>query len=295
VAAGNSGRVSLDLLESEVIITDRFVVLNNPKTGSSFVRTVLKKLHGYPTADSSRYERLLHRVGLRGDRGFTELLLPNVNALRNGTRSQHGTYAQIPSAHRAKKIVSVVRDPFARILSNYRFGWWQRFPTVDPDTVARHFPHFPDLSFSEFLRLGDLDAQRRLSDGCREVQIGRQTVRFIEMFFRDPPAIFRRLDEEYLGSDRFLEDLPPIEFLRTERLNRDLHEFLRRHGYAEDRLAFIVEHERVNVTPVLQRGNEWTQDLIDEVLYNERLLFRILRHLGFEYAYPLQDRDSVVT
>jgi hypothetical protein len=269
-----------------VIITDRFVMLNNPKTGSSFVRAVLKQLHGYPTADSSRLQRLVHRLGLRHDPRFVELILPAPDAASPVRPNQHGRYCQIPHGHRGKEVASVVRDPFARLYSIYRFGGWRVYPRRYGPTIAKLFPAFPDLSFEEYLRMEEFVLERWWLPGRADaLQVGRQTIRFIHMFFRDPPGVLARLDAGYLESDRFLEDLPPIRFLQTERLNRELHDFLRDHGYAQERVAFVLEHERVNVTQWQGRG-EWTAALVGEVLRRERLLFRILRHLGFHYAPP---------
>jgi hypothetical protein len=270
-----------------MIITDRIVVLNNPKTGSTFVRTVLKQLHGHPAPGPRLLQRALRRLGLRRDTGLTELLLPVPGAVMPMPPNQHGGYCQIPPQHRGKEIMSVVRDPFARLLSIFRFRWWSEYPGVAAHVLERHFPTFPDLTLEQYLRLEEMAMDTRLNGRASGLQVGRQTIRFIDMFFRDPPAVLGRLDADYLDSDQFLEDLPCIRFLSTERLNQQLHAFLLEHGYPPARLQFILDHERVNATPGQPAGDEWTDALVASYMHRERLLFRILGHLGFTYSPPV--------
>jgi hypothetical protein len=267
-----------------MIITERFVVLNNPRTGSTFVREVLKQLHGRRRHSPGRLGRLLGRLKLHPDRGFAELLLDTPG--RQIPPNQHGGYFQIPPEHRGKEVVSVVRDPFARLLSIYRYGWWKKYPPVDAATIARHLPAFPHLSFREFVELEELSLERRLGSKFRDLQVGRQTVRFIDMFFRDPAAVLSRLNGRYLESDEFADDLPAIRFLQTETLNRGLFEFLRERDYPLHRIEFILENGAVNRSPLTETDLPWTRELIDGVLHRERLLFRMLGNLGFAYVAP---------
>ena len=79
-----------------MIITPHMVLLNYPRTGSTWARGVLRRLHG--VEGRTLAQRL---AGTRlGWRGFHELTLPidrTTTALREGRRSQHGSYRQIPS------------------------------------------------------------------------------------------------------------------------------------------------------------------------------------------------------
>jgi hypothetical protein len=267
-----------------MIITERFVVLNNPKTGSTFVRTVLKQLH---SGDDVRPGglRLLEGYLRKPVPSLTELLLPNIKVPAPRPPDQHGTYSQIPAAYRKREVVSVVRDPFARLLSTYRFGWWRRYPPLDGAALALHFPGFPDLDFEEYLRLEEYDVRWRVPPAAAGLAVGLQTVQFIQMFFRDPAGVLARLDDHYLDSDRFLADLPPVRFLRTERLNEDLVQFLLEHGYPAERLRFVAAHAAVNAT-VGGAAPAWTHGVVENILHRERLLFRILAHLGFTYPAP---------
>jgi len=267
-----------------MIITDRFVVLSNPKTGSTFVRAALKRIHGYDDPPKGLLPLPWRFRTTRG--GMSELLLPNLRAPDERPADQHGTLSQIPRAHRGKPVVSVVRDPFSRLLSAYRFQWWRRYPPGPPELLARRFPRFPELTLEEYLRLEEFDASTRLPSPPPDFRVGFQTVQFIQMFFRDPTRVLRGLDDSYLDSDRFLDDLPRIHFLQTEDLNRELHQFLLEAGYPEERVSFILKLPAANTTERPLGAAPWNQQLLAEVLRSERLLFRILRHQGFHYPSP---------
>ena len=96
-----------------MIITDQFVMLNFPKTGSTFVRNVLKQIHEELTFSSS--DRLLMGLGLKKKPYYENLWLPRIrNTYREQVQDEHGIYSQIPERHRGKTIVSVKRDLFER-------------------------------------------------------------------------------------------------------------------------------------------------------------------------------------
>jgi hypothetical protein len=265
-----------------MIITDQFVVLNNPKTGSSFVREVLKELYRRE-ARSEGEARLSRPHG-----AFEELMLPNIKVSGARPRDQHGTFEQIPAEHRGKTVVSVVRDPYERLLSDFTYRFWEKYPPLDRTRLKGEFPEFPDLSLDQFLRLRDLETRESRLPGTRlQAEVGYQTVLFIQMFFRSPEAVLRRVDDRYLDGEEFLLDLPDIAFLRTESLNRDLYEFLRGQGYRHDDVAFILSYGQVNVgnrTGLVGSG-VWTDGALRYLRHNERLLFRILDHKQISYPH----------
>ena len=76
-----------------MLITDRFVMLNFPKTGSSFARKTLKQIHGYDSLPN----RALRRLGLPDRSGMTEILTPNqLFGERWRKVNQHAAWNQIP-------------------------------------------------------------------------------------------------------------------------------------------------------------------------------------------------------
>ena len=276
-----------------MLITSRFVILNLPKSGSSFVRSVVKAIYRRRCAGRGRLARWLPG-GAGPDCALRELMLPNIR-LPGGARDQHGTAAQIPRRYRDRAIVSVVRDPYDKAVSEYRFRWWATHPPLAAAVLHEHFPAFPDLDFDEFLRLWEFVAARKAATlgAPAPADIGNLTVEFVQFFFRDPAAVLARLDDGYLASGAFRADMVPVAFLRQEQLNAELAEFLAGHGFAADEVAVARDHPPVNVTA----GDgalavAWSAGGLARFAHGERYLLAMLGALGFRYPAPLALRGD---
>jgi hypothetical protein len=273
-----------------MVITGKFVFINYPKTGSNFVREVLRKVYRNRQQTLGLYGKLNAKWNSRDDNFLRELELPNIYVKHGIKKSPHGAYSQIPARYRDRRLVSVVRNPYDRLLSIYDFRHWVRYPSVPRKVRELEFPSFPDLSFEMFQKY--LDTELRLSwlpEIEMRTEIGIQTVQFIKMFFKAPGKILSSMDEKYIQSDKFLQDMPRITFLSTENLNSELYGFLLSQGFPSEEVDFIVDHERVNVTEnsTLKRNNLWTINMLQDFEYKERFLLKILKHYGFDYGKPL--------
>jgi hypothetical protein len=224
-----------------MLITDDFVLLNFPKTGSTFTREIIKNLYKDKVA---------------------ELLLP----VKSGRISQHGTYAQIPAEHRGKPIVSVVRNPFDRYVSLYFFKWYSLFPPENQEILKSYYPRFPDMSFGEFLDMTDRFEKTKLlraHDIFANTDIGFQTIQFAAFYSGFPENSLMELIE---GKSSLLLKLPEIHYLRQEFLRQDLNVFLS--TYHETRVVkrIIDSEDDVNVSRGLMEKNWrqfWTPDLLE--------------------------------
>ncbi|WP_207426496.1 hypothetical protein [Pedobacter sp. SYSU D00535] len=118
--------------------------------------------------------------------------------------------------------------------------------------------------------------------------IGNQTAQFIQMFFRRPKEIFGKLDERYLSSQDYVNDLGEIHFLRQESLAEDLVALLATEGFTSDEFNFIKNHRKVNKTRqrYVDRTSLWTEKALEYVEENESFLFRILKNKGIDYQRP---------
>lgn len=261
-----------------MIITDHFVILNFPKTGSSFVRKTLKTIHGYDFLP----RRICRKLGLPDRSGMKELLLPTIGRKTRyrDIRAQHGTYRQIPHEHRHKTIATVMRNPFDRYVSTFLYGYWRdKFPAIVPEEeLYRRFPKFPDLTFPDYYRLIHLySRENKLNGATPEADLGNHTVHFVQFYFPEPEKVLNRMDDDYVARQDYLEEMPEIVFLHQERLNEELYAFLEGCGYPASRIDFIRQAAPVNVTPRQQGEQEveafYSQAMIDKILRRDRLLF----------------------
>jgi hypothetical protein len=257
-----------------MIIAERFVMLNLPKTGSSFARKMIKEL-----LEPNGLQRLLGRKPPMEEL----LMIPfRFKPSRHQYPSQHAVWSQIPAEHRNKPVVSIVRDPIDRLVSAYEFRHWERHPPLAPDEMRSSFPGFPDLSFEEFLRMSyDLQLPRSLPEGMR-TEVGPLTVQYIRFFARDPLRTMLSLHDGMDLAAVREEHFAPVHYLHMENLREELIAFLISVGYSERQVSFIRERQRVNTTKRSQK-TYFTPALTARVLHMERFLYQ----LQPEYATPL--------
>jgi hypothetical protein len=256
-----------------MLITEQFVVLNMPKTGSTFVRTVISEI--YRQRVKSGRSALLE-----------ELILPNIN-VAGRPHDQHGTFRQIPENSRQKTIVSVARNPYDKFVSTFQFRWWAQYPPIGRDELTCHFPHFPDISLDDYVFLNELSGRRKLPNN-NKWNIGNQTVQFIRMYFKNPLEVLEQISPNYFEGEHYFNDMAKVVFLRHEKLNEDLASFLEKAGFSENEAAFCRAHSRINVTneSSLDRSKLWTARSLRYVEYNERFLFKMFASLGFHFEKP---------
>lgn len=274
-----------------MLITDDFVLLNLPKTGSSFARTVIKEILEQRQSKRSRaLQRIMKSLGVRCFQTYRELILPNIKSKEFEIYSdQHGTFSQIPGNYLNRPIVSVVRNPYSRFISMYEYRAWARRPPFPKPILIEHFPQFPNLTFDDFVRLNELDLiYGRMGGRKPNANIGNQTVQFIQMFFKKPCDVLHNLTDAYLDSEEIFNDVADIHFLRQECLNDDLAEFLGKMSFSQDEVQYVRKRERVNVTKAqrLDRNSLWTPASIEYIRDKERMIFRLLRSKGIFYEMP---------
>jgi len=247
-----------------MILTPRFVYIHLPKTGGTFVTSVLERLMK-PPRPATRLGRMI-----RGIRGKTYR-----------DTNKHGTVAEIPPSHRGLPVLSTVRNPFDRYVSQYEFGWWKEKTKewIDREALRRDYPSFPDLTFPEFvdgatrhfplLRTSPLPPERAL---------GFQTEQFVRTYFTDPAGTWPLIDDAWIAARGWEKAMPPVRFLRMERLNADLHAFLLEIGFPPADVAFVLgEGKILPAGPGRKRERPWqeyyTPELRRLLRDRERLLF----------------------
>lgn len=243
-----------------MILTPDFIYVHHPKTGGTFVTHVLSRLYG---------DRCVN--------------VANV--------AKHATCSDIPEEHRGKPIVSAIRNPYDRYVSQYRFAWWKLHPDqyCGEEAMRALHPHHPDITFAEFLHLaGTLFVNCHMGRPTGFVNTnfppgrgpGWHTEQFVRFYFREPREAFARLDEKSFDDGSFRQGMYDVHFLPVERLNDAFHELLLGFGHAPEDIAFVRSAEKVFPA---EGGRElddrwqdyYTPEIRDTVRTRERLLFEL--------------------
>jgi hypothetical protein len=249
-----------------MIVTDEFVFIHFPKAGGTFVTQVLEKIY------EKRQKKIFRRKPLY--RNFktlnTKWIIDNNQEPRF---TEHGSYDQIPDEFKNKPVISVIRNPFDRCVSLYEFRQWVQNPFLDIEKNKKYFPAFPELNFEEYLEfLNSLILEKRTYYRDLKIDIGSQTYDLIEMFFKNPLVIFKNLDESYIDSENYKNDMAKIIFLRMENLNRDLYSVLIDFGYAKKDISFILDEKKI--FPI---GRGRSEEQKWECYYNYKM-YEFIRH-----------------
>ncbi|CAN5867729.1 hypothetical protein BH18ACI4_BH18ACI4_12290 [soil metagenome] len=259
-----------------MLFTDKFVYVHEPKTGGTFVTSMLFRLYGL------NWTRLTHLRNMI----FKEVrsLHPKYGELVHNTK-KHAGCREIPVHQRGKKVLATVRNPYDLYVSQYEFGWWKRREFLPYLRAVPHFkkdyPTFPNINFAEYVKLTGA-AFGKFGAGSDAQSWGLRTREFINFYFRDPSIAWERLkqDADYIAAQKFRSDMFDLNFVRTDELNLGLYNFLVTMGYEDDDVSFVINQEKIlprgrGRTPEQKWQKYYTPELKQQVREKERLLFTL--------------------
>jgi hypothetical protein len=252
-----------------MILTDRFVAVHEPKTGGTFVTSALFRLFGAEWSLRTRIASSLGRdVVAQGKYGTFRF-----------TSNKHGGCNEIPATWRGRPILASVRNPYDLYVSQYEFGWWKRRELLSyyrrvPD-FRRRFPRFPNLSFTEYMELTGAAFQTFHNDG-----LGLYTEQFVKFYFKAPEDVFARIDDAYIAAEAYRRDLHDLRFVRTDRLNQDLYDFLIGMGFDARDAGLVLDLPRILPQGKGRAADQrweayYTDELKRSVRQRDRLVFAI--------------------
>jgi len=164
-----------------------------------------------------------------------------------------------------------MRGPQEWYVSQYEFSWWKRTHLYDPTgpptpagyameqvlpAFAAGRPHFPNISFAEFMEL--CEQASRVYDP--EGRLGLYTHGFTRYFFRKPVEALALFTAEYFSSGNAHQDMYDIHFLQTEALNQELAAYLRQQGYNDSDTRFISGLKKILPDGRGRRDDQHWQD-----------------------------------
>ena len=259
-----------------MLITNDFVMINFPKTGSSFAREAIKKV--YCNANFKIHNFLIN-LGFYPS-PIQELMLPEIDILSSTRKDQHGTYRQIPNSYRNKDILSITRNPFSRFISTFKYKWWQKFPPGNLNEIVEKYPDFPEINFEDYYNMIHLYGRNiRLKGINPKIDIGIHSIQFIQFYFKQPEKILSTIDDRYIENKEFINDMGEIYFIHQEKLRFELKLFLKKFSIPDSKLEIIDNMDNINVTKnrILQKdiSKFYSEPLINKILEREKLIFKI--------------------
>jgi hypothetical protein len=260
-----------------MVITDDFVMLNYPKTGSSFARTIIST--AYAIRRNFGHDVLV-KLKLR-EPAFQEIFMQHAFL---DTVDQHGNVRQIPQRFRNRKVISITRDPVDRYLSQYHYRWWAKNPPADVNLIREHYSSFPDISFEQFFEMmNTFGKKRRVGIIPVDESLGVQTVQFVQFFFKNPEEALTRINRHYISGEDYLEDMAEVHFIHQDDLGNELKDFLIQYaGFSPADLSFIDDVEKINVSEkVVQTVPDY---LLEKIKDREALLYRIFPEFSGQVA-----------
>jgi hypothetical protein len=249
-----------------MILTDRFSYVHIPKTGGTFVTT--KLFQTFVRQDfRTKAKKMLSSFS---DDDYAPW--PVEGKLYGGPYGsfqhidKHAGACEFPTR---KTVVATIRNPYSWYESLYNFRVWVKFEPKFRKHVEGfddRYPHFPDLSFGEFLHLID--------EWAGINSFGHYTRVFVRKCFPHPFVLEQRMDDEY-WKGAYKDDLLIDEFLFTSTLSKSLFFFLMNHGIPSD----LAKALPVRPTGSKRRAKPtWTPELRSFVRVRERVLFQVFPH-----------------
>jgi len=260
-----------------MLITDDFIMLNIPKTASTFARDVIKKI--YRGEKETKLVKGMRKFGVELS-PVKELLLPNIKKSYSNAVDQHGIYDQIPKKYLQtnRQIISVIRNPFSAWVSRYTFESWKK--NQFPERVLenkKHFPNYPNLSFEEYLECMKLE-KKYILQGLElkpGVELSGTSIQFLQIFCKNHKEAIQNIDHDFMENGFYEKYFPNVKFLKTENINQDLYDYLLTVGFRKKEINWVLSEEKVRVSNKKPWQEFITSESKQQIIENEWLFFKL--------------------
>lgn len=257
-----------------MIITEDFVFINFPKTGSTFLRNSLKRIHHYK-GNTPNEQRGISDSG----KALAIFKAPNIRLYGVKERwmkeNEHGIRYQIPEEHKHKPIFSIRRNIFEQLVSLYEFRDWAKTNAVQEQEILQIFPHYPNITFQEFISFRHEFSVYKKHAWIQHYPEGLSpsSISLILFFSKKPFELLNNWNEHTQAI--FLEELSQVNFLKTEHLNSELFSMLLQYAYNWSEIEFVYSKGKENISKPKEKSylSYYSKELIDTVKQRESLFF----------------------
>ena len=258
-----------------MIITDDFVFLNFPKTGSTFLRNTFKKIHHCKGNRSSEQTTGISDSG----KALTVFKAPNIRAYGVNGRwmknDEHGLRCQIPEKHRHKPIFSVRRNLFKQLVSLYEYRDWAKTNIEQGKEILQIFPNYPNITFQEFISFRSEFSLYKKQAWIQHypTRLNPSSISLVLFFSKKPFELLSNWNKD--SQNIFLKELSQIKFLKTEHLNSDLFSMLLQYDYKWSEIEFIYSKGKENISKPKGKSylSYYSKELIETIKQREALFF----------------------
>lgn len=222
-----------------------------PKTGGTFVTTMLKKVHR-----GRRYGKCR-------------------DTYAGSHITKHQDFHQLDKIYQEMLILTTVRNPYDYYVSLYEFNWWKSYPNtmfID-EKVKAVFPSYPELTFSEFIQAIDdwsfnPYVPQDMGGILTSINLGNATLTYFNYFLKNPWEIIDyikqkevekkeipvSMDVSPLIRNWFIQEgrsefqkhaIANFHFINMHNLNMELYDFLLNLGYKKKHIEFIKKHKKI--------------------------------------------------
>lgn len=275
-----------------MLLTDKFVMLHFPKTGSTFARKAIKQAFLNRRANLSYLHKAFIKLGFI-DNSIYEVNEHYIDNHTKTRKSEHGGYKEIPVKYKNKAIYSIIRDPYSAFLSRFEFRQRKANAHFLVGDLKEKFPKFPNLNIDEYIEFSKHEEKINFIDKKiypANVKLGGMSRSIIYLYFKEPNLVFKNLTNNFLQNGDYSGLICDVKFLDQKKLNQELYQMLKHLGFKEADVRFISFEPKTNVTKSKtdnKRESLLNQNVLNYLQEYEALYFRLYKDLG----YKISDND----
>jgi hypothetical protein len=244
-----------------MIITDKYIYIHFPKSGGTFVSSMLKQLYEQKTKPTFEKTSPLLKPFIKkpfyidfGDPSNFKGVYYNME--------NHNGFFQIPEKYAKLQVFTTIRNPFDFYVSFYETKKWVNEITLNDQELRALFPSFPELEFEEFLVFLDGYYVKKLFpiiSGQSHIEgMGLYSLLTIFLYSTNPFEVYSSLQSVKDFSKLEFKQLKiseKINFLDYANLTQNLFNYLLNFNPSSD-IQFIFHAKRENVT-VDRKKADW--------------------------------------